>query len=114
MIKRVDWSKHKHVRTGDELTLGERAADRSVRFMGSWAFILGQSVFIIAWIGLNAVAWAVHWDPQPWIMLNLAFSTQAAFSAPLILLAARRQNQRADEMQREALEILRGLRSNHG
>jgi len=103
MIRRVDWSVHRHVRTGDELTFGERSADAAVRAMGSWIFIIGQTVFIVAWITLNAVSWFAHWDDRPWVMLNLAFSVQAAFAAPLILLAARRQNQRADEMQRDDL-----------
>ncbi len=121
MIRHVDWSRHPHVRTGDDLTFGERAADKAVRFMGSWAFLTGQTVMIVGWIILNVIGIVAHWDEYPFILLNLAFSTQAAYAAPLILLAARRQNQRADEMARsdldanlEALQILRELRDRNG
>jgi len=103
VIRRVDWTRHPHVRTGDQLTTGERAADRAVRVMGSWAFLAGQTVLIVGWIILNLIGIVAHWDEYPFILLNLAFSTQAAYAAPLILLAARRQNQRADEMQRDDL-----------
>ncbi len=71
--------------------------------MGSWAFLAGQTVLIVGWIILNLIGIVAHWDEYPFILLNLAFSTQAAYAAPLILLAARRQNQRADEMQRDDL-----------
>lgn len=92
------WHLHPAVRTGGELTLGERVADSCVNGMGSWSFIIIQTIIVIVWIFLNAVSWCYHWDPQPWIMLNLAFSTSAAYSAPLILLAGRRQDQRNSEV----------------
>lgn len=92
------WDHHPAVRTGEQLTAGERAADIAVRAMGSWRFIAGQTVFIIAWMLLNTAAWVHHWDPYPWILLNLAFSTQAAYAAPLILLAGVRADAKRAEL----------------
>ena len=70
------------------------AAERFARFFGTPRFILGQTVIVVVWIALNAAAVAFQWDPYPFILLNLAFSTQAAYAAPLILLAATRQADR--------------------
>lgn len=97
-MKRPAWHSHPTVRSGDDLTLGERTADAAVRVMGSWTFLICQSVFIAGWIGLNVVGAVAHWDPMPFILLNLAFSTQAAYAAPLILLGQRRQDSKAREM----------------
>ena len=71
-----------------------RGAERAARFFGTPQYIVGQTVLVIIWITLNAVAIGAHWDPYPFILLNLAFSTQAAYAAPLILLAATRQAER--------------------
>jgi uncharacterized membrane protein len=85
------------------------AAERFARFFGTAKFILGQTLIIILWIVLNAVALIHHWDPYPFILLNLLFSTQAAYAAPLILLAQTRQAERdkatseADVRHREDL-----------
>jgi uncharacterized membrane protein len=69
--------------------LGARVADRVTGFLGSWRFIAVQTVIVIFWIAGNV--WLVfHFDPYPFILLNLAFSTQAAYAAPLILLAGNR------------------------
>jgi uncharacterized membrane protein len=68
-----------------------RAAERAARFFGTPQYIVGQTVAVIIWIALNSVALVSEWDPYPFILLNLAFSTQAAYAAPLILLAATRQ-----------------------
>jgi uncharacterized membrane protein len=68
-----------------------RAAERGARFFGTPQYIIGQTFVVIAWIALNSVALMSHWDPYPFILLNLAFSTQAAYAAPLILLAETRQ-----------------------
>lgn len=92
------WNRHPHVRTGDELTIGERAADKVRNVMGSWGFIWAQTAFIVVWIALNLIALSVHWDPYPFILLNLAFSTQAAYASPIILLAQRRGDQKASEL----------------
>jgi uncharacterized membrane protein len=66
-------------------------AERAARFFGTPQYILGQTIVVVAWIVLNSVALVRHWDPMPFILLNLAFSTQAAYAAPLILLAETRQ-----------------------
>jgi uncharacterized membrane protein len=71
-----------------------RGAERAARFFGTPQYILGQSLVVILWIALNAIAVGSHWDPYPFILLNLAFSTQAAYAAPLILLAQTRQAER--------------------
>jgi len=68
-----------------------RGAERAARFFGTPRYIIGQTLIVIAWIALNSVALLSHWDPYPFILLNLAFSTQAAYAAPLILLAQTRQ-----------------------
>ena len=79
------------------------AAEKAARFFGTPAYIVGQSIAVVIWITLNSVALIRHWDPYPFILLNLAFSTQAAYAAPLILLAQTRQAER-DRMQSEQLE----------
>jgi uncharacterized membrane protein len=66
-------------------------AERGARFFGTPQYIVGQSVLVVAWLVVNAVGWSLRWDPYPFILLNLAFSTQAAYAAPLILLAQSRQ-----------------------
>jgi uncharacterized membrane protein len=71
-----------------------RRAEKAARFFGTPQYIVGQTLVVIAWIILNAVALVGHWDPYPFILLNLAFSTQAAYAAPLILLAQTRQADR--------------------
>ena len=63
-----------------------RRAEAAARFFGTPKYIAGQTVAVIAWIAVNAVAVGLRWDPYPFL-LNLAFSTQAAYAAPLILLA---------------------------
>ena len=78
-------------------------AERAARFFGTPQYIIGQTIVVIAWIGLNAVAIGYRWDPYPFILLNLAFSTQAAYAAPLILLAETRQAAR-DKATAEATE----------
>ena len=68
-----------------------RYAEGAARFFGTPQYIVGQTVVVIFWIALNSIAVMSHWDPYPFILLNLAFSTQAAYAAPLILLAETRQ-----------------------
>jgi uncharacterized membrane protein len=68
-----------------------QAAERAARFFGTPQYIIGQTIVVIVWIALNSVALIKHWDAYPFILLNLAFSTQAAYAAPLILLAETRQ-----------------------
>jgi uncharacterized membrane protein len=72
-------------------TTGEHAADAVAAAMGSWRFIIIQSVIVAAWIALNLVAILRHFDPYPFILLNLLFSTQAAYAAPIIMMSQNRQ-----------------------
>jgi uncharacterized membrane protein len=74
----------------DEAPLGARIADRVTGFLGSWRFIVLQTVFVAIWIAANVFLLTRPFDPYPFILLNLAFSTQAAYAAPLILLAGNR------------------------
>src|SRR5919198_2653682 len=71
-----------------------RGAEKVARFFGTPRYIVGQTLVVVAWIAVNAVALSFRWDPYPFILLNLAFSTQAAYAAPLILLAQTRQADR--------------------
>jgi uncharacterized membrane protein len=71
-----------------------RISEGIARFLGTGRFLVGQTVLVIGWILLNIVGLVHHWDPYPFILLNLAFSTQAAYAAPLILLAQNRQDDR--------------------
>jgi uncharacterized membrane protein len=71
-----------------------RRAEKIARFFGTPQYIFGQTIVVIVWIALNAAAVTFQWDPYPFILLNLAFSTQAAYAAPLILLAQTRQADR--------------------
>jgi uncharacterized membrane protein len=80
-----------------------RAAEKTARFFGTPQYILGQSAVVIGWIVLNSLAISFRWDPYPFILLNLAFSTQAAYAAPLILLAQTRQADR-DKLQTDATD----------
>lgn len=73
-------------------TLGERMSDRIAGVVGSWRFIIIQSGLLLVWLALNSVAWVQHWDPYPFILLNLALSFQAAFTAPIIMMAQNRQS----------------------
>jgi uncharacterized membrane protein len=59
--------------------------------MGSWTFIIVQSALLIVWIIMNVLAWIRHWDPYPFILLNLALSFQAAYAAPIIMMSQNRQ-----------------------
>jgi uncharacterized membrane protein len=71
-----------------------RVSEAVARFLGTGRFLVVQSVLVLGWIVLNTVGFIHHWDPYPFILLNLAFSTQAAYAAPLILLAQNRQDDR--------------------
>jgi uncharacterized membrane protein len=86
-----------------------KAAETGARFFGTPGYIIGQTIIVAIWVALNAAAVAFRWDPYPFILLNLAFSLQAAYAAPLILLAQTRQAERdkmhveADAMHREEI-----------
>jgi uncharacterized membrane protein len=104
----------------DEAPMGARIADVVTSFMGSWRFIILQTVIVVVWISGN-IYLLFHYDPYPFILLNLAFSTQAAYAAPLILLAGNRSAQRdrltlehaakeADVEEKQNVDLLRGNR----
>ncbi len=75
----------------ERLTLGQKIADAVADTMGSWRFIIVQSTLLAGWITLNVTAWIQHWDPYPFILLNLMLSFQAAYAAPFIMMSQNRQ-----------------------
>jgi uncharacterized membrane protein len=100
---------------------GERVADRIAAWVGSWPFLIGQTVILVLWILLNVSAWLNHWDPYPFILLNLALSFQSAYAAPIIMISQNRQAKLAERRnhldlqinmlaEQETTEILRLLR----
>jgi uncharacterized membrane protein len=92
-----------------------RGAERAARFFGTPAYLIGQTILVIIWVVLNSLALSFAWDKYPFIALNLAFSLQAAYAAPLILLAETRQaaRDRRQEQQRdvELQQILEAIES---
>lgn len=86
------------------LTSGQRIADFVSTTMGSWTFIIAQSIILVLWLALNVIAWIQHWDPYPFILLNLALSFQAAYAAPFIIIS---QNRQADRDRHQAEEDFR-------
>lgn len=104
----------------DQVTPGQHAADWIAKTIGSWKFIALQSLFFLIWIFLNVTAFVQHWDPYPFILMNLLLSTQAAYTAPMIMMSQNRQaikdrieahndyevNQRAEAEIRTILEHL--------
>jgi uncharacterized membrane protein len=83
------------------LGFGQRLADQVANGMGSWRFIIIQTLIVMLWMVLNVIAFIQHWDPYPYILLNLLFSTQAAYAAPIIMMAQNRQSER-DRAQADA------------
>lgn len=77
-----------------KLTIGQRAADKLTTFAGSWTFIIIVLLYIAVWITLNLVAFIRHWDPWPFIILNLTLSCLAALQAPVILMSQNRTKER--------------------
>ena len=94
-------AKHEHLHGAFGGDRFGAAAESVARFFGTPRYIVGQSIVVAIWIALNAAAVSLRWDPYPFILLNLAFSTQAAYAAPLILLAQTRQADR-DKAHAEA------------
>lgn len=92
-----DW----HTQHKASLSFGSRLADKVATQMGSWRFIIIQTIFVAVWMLLNIIGFIAHWDPYPFILLNLLFSTQAAYAAPIIMMAQNRQNER-DRAQAQA------------
>jgi uncharacterized membrane protein len=88
--RKFNWHDHHHSNLG----FGQRLADSVARGMGSWRFIIIQTIIVAVWMALNVVAYIKAWDPYPYILLNLLFSTQAAYAAPIIMMAQNRQSER--------------------
>jgi uncharacterized membrane protein len=86
--------KNWHEKHAETLSFGSRIADSVANGMGSWKFIIIQTILVVLWMGLNLVGFLYHWDVYPFILLNLVFSTQAAYAAPIIMMAQNRQNER--------------------
>src|SRR5579884_208865 len=98
------------VRSGYDADAFARWAESVARLFGTGRYLVAQTVFVIAWIGFNVVAWSLQWDPYPFVFLNLMFSTQAAYAAPLILLAHNRQADRdKEEVERDRETNARAL-----
>ncbi|NRT11167.1 DUF1003 domain-containing protein [Flavobacterium sp. 14A] len=97
MLKTKNW----HQKHREDLDYGSRIADSVAKGMGSWKFIIIQTILVALWMGLNLVAFVQHWDVYPFILLNLLFSTQAAYAAPIIMMSQNRQNER-DRVQAQA------------
>jgi uncharacterized membrane protein len=95
-LKKAEPSAHKHPVNQahyDERTFGERLADRLSSGMGSWTFLIVQTFLMLIWISLNVFGlFVAHWDPYPFILLNLALSLQATYAGPIVLLAGNRQS----------------------
>ena len=93
--------KNWHQKHHETLCFGSHLADSVAKGMGSWNFIIIQTVLVVLWMGLNLVGYVYHWDVYPFILLNLVFSTQAAYAAPIIMMSQNRQNDR-DRVQAQA------------
>ena len=91
--------KNWHEKDLDTRTWGERLADQVAEGMGSWKFIIIQTLLVAAWMTGNVIGVVYHWDPFPFILLNLLFSTQAAYAAPIIMMS---QNRQADRDRAQA------------
>jgi uncharacterized membrane protein len=109
LLRKLRAARRKRRREGlraaeSELTAGQRIADAVAATMGSWPFIIVQTTILAVWIMLNIVAWISHWDPYPFILLNLALSFQAAYAAPFIMMS---QNRQQDVDREQAAEDFR-------
>ncbi|WP_428330615.1 DUF1003 domain-containing protein [Mucilaginibacter sp.] len=83
-----------HQKHKESLAFGQKLADSVANGMGSWRFIIIQTLIVVLWMTLNVIGFVYHWDVYPYILLNLLFSTQAAYAAPIIMMAQNRQNER--------------------
>ena len=97
-------NKNWHDKDADTRTWGERLADQVAAGMGSWRFIVIQTLIVIVWMALNVIGVAFRWDPFPFILLNLLFSTQAAYAAPIIMMSQNRQSDRDREQAKADYE----------
>src|SRR6202795_1075925 len=124
--RKLNPDEHKHpvnVVHHDEATVGEMLADKIASGIGSWTFLIIQTCAVIAWLTLNIIGFMRHWDPFPFILLNLLFSVQAAYTGPVLLLAGNRPAQKdrltlehacaeADKADLQNVQILKAIESN--
>lgn len=124
--RKLNGNGHKHpvnVIHHQEATFGEQLADTIAAGIGSWRFLIIQTIAVLMWVTLNIVGFVNHWDPFPFILLNLLFSVQAAYTGPVLLLAGNRQAQKdrltlehaaheADKADRQNVQILRAIEHN--
>ena len=96
MAESKTWHDHHKASLG----FGQKLADSVANGMGSWRFIIIQSIVLAIWVVLNVVGWIKAWDPYPFILLNLALSFQAAYAAPIIMMSQNRQQ----DIDRKAAE----------
>jgi uncharacterized membrane protein len=107
----------------DEATFGEMLADKIASSIGSWTFLVVQTAAVITWLVLNIYGFVHRWDPFPFILLNLLFSVQAAYTGPVLLLAGNRQAQKdrltlehaayeADKADDQNVQILKAIEKN--
>jgi uncharacterized membrane protein len=97
----MSWHRHPGVRTGEQLTLGERSADKMRNGMGSWAFVFAALVFLAVWMLVNRNS---GFDPYPFILLNLVLSCLAAMQGAILLIAAKRSDQISSELAQHDYE----------
>jgi uncharacterized membrane protein len=123
---KVRADEHKHIVNvvhHDEATFGERIADAASAGIGSWRFLIIQTFAVFLWVSLNIIGLIKRWDPFPFILLNLLFSVQAAYTGPVLLLAGNRQSQKdrltlehaaheADIADRQNVAILKAIQKN--
>jgi uncharacterized membrane protein len=114
-VGRTLWHRHPGVRSGDELTFGERSADHLRNGMGSWAFVFSALIFLSGWMLGNR---NIGFDPYPFILLNLILSCLAAMQGAILLIAARRSDQISAELAShdyqtnvEAAEMIKAIQS---
>ncbi len=124
--RKLSADEHKHpvnVVHHDEATFGEMLADKIASGIGSWTFLVVQTAAVITWLVLNIYGFVHRWDPFPFILLNLLFSVQAAYTGPVLLLAGNRQAQKdrltlehaayeADKADDQNVQILRAIAKN--
>ncbi len=87
-------NKNWHIAHTEKMSFGDKVADAVATGMGSWSFIIWQTIIVLIWMALNIVGFIKHWDAYPFILLNLIFSTQAAYAAPIIMMSQNRQADR--------------------
>jgi uncharacterized membrane protein len=117
---------HKHpvnVLHHEEATFGEALADHIAAGIGSWVFLIVQTFAVTCWVVINIIGFIKRWDPFPFILLNLLFSVQAAYTGPVLLLAGNRQSQKdrltlehaaeeAEKADDQNVQILKAIKEN--